>query len=74
MPPCGSPLISTMKSVPLPVSLLAGSSEMMREEPGETTSAMRTAASSGMPMRSRAAFAATAFVMLGSALRLDELR
>src|SRR4030095_10021100 len=37
IPPCGSPLISTTKSVSLPVSMLAPSSEMMREEPGSTT-------------------------------------
>ena len=59
MPPCGSPLITTTKSVPLPVSLLSGSSETISEEPGETTSAMRSMASCGMAMRSSAALAAS---------------
>ena len=31
MPPCGSPLITTMKSVPLPVSWLSASSETISD-------------------------------------------
>ena len=58
MPPCGSPLISTMKSVSLPVSRLAASSVTISDEPGETSSLMRSSASGGMVIRSSAALAA----------------
>jgi hypothetical protein len=36
MPPCGSPLMRTTNSVPLPVSELSGSSEMTSEDRGAT--------------------------------------
>ena len=69
MPPCGSPLITTMKSVPLPVSLLSASSETIRTEPGDMTSVMRSMASCGMLSRSSAALAAPTSAGTGSALR-----
>ena len=44
-PPCGSPLMTTMKSVSLPVSLCRPSSEMISDEAGSTTAEMRSRAS-----------------------------
>jgi hypothetical protein len=56
MPPCGSPLKSTTKSVPLPVSELNASSVMIREDRGAIP-AMRSKTSGGMTIRSSADFA-----------------
>src|SRR3989304_1555643 len=65
VPPLGSPLISTTKSVAGPVSELIASSEMMSEEPGETIALMRSSVSCGMDMRSSAAFAP--LILVGAA-------
>ncbi len=61
--------MTTMKSVPLPVSRLMSSSETMNEEPGDTICAMRSMASLGMTMRSSAALAAAGSVATASAWR-----
>jgi len=55
IPPCGSSLMMTTNSVPLPVSELKASSEMMREDPGDAS--IRSSASGGMVIRSSAALA-----------------
>ena len=68
MPPCGSPLNNTTNSVPLPVSVLNGSSVTIREDRGVTLP-MRSNASCGMVMRSSAAFALPGSVGTGSASR-----
>src|SRR3979409_1877553 len=57
MPPCGSPLISTTKSVPVPVSRLSSSSETIRDERGDAIPAMRSRTSCGMTIRSSALLA-----------------
>jgi hypothetical protein len=47
MPPCDSPLKRTTKSVPLPVSELNASSEMIREDRGDAIPAIRSNGSCG---------------------------
>src|SRR3954447_5845086 len=54
IPPCGSPLNSTTKSVPLPVSELTGSSVTIRDDRGAIPT-MRSNASCGIMIRSSAA-------------------
>jgi hypothetical protein len=57
-PPCGSLLSTATNSVPLPVSGLKASSEMIRDDRGDAVDAMRSSTSCGMTMRSGALFAA----------------
>src|SRR5712671_7718411 len=68
MPPCGSPLNSTTKSVPLPVSELNASSVTIREDRGAIP-AMRSNTSCGMTTRSSAAFALSGSVGIRSTSR-----
>src|SRR5215216_1481639 len=69
MLPCGSLLKTTTKSVPLPVSELSASSEMIREERGDTIPAIRSNASGGMTIRSSAVFAPPRSADIGSTSR-----
>jgi hypothetical protein len=66
MPPCGSPLRRTTKSVPLPVSALNASSEMIREDRGDAIPAIRSNVSCAMTMRSSAVIALPGSVSIGS--------
>src|SRR6266536_5982858 len=52
MPPCGSPLMRITKSVSVPVSELIPSSEMISDDPGETSSEIRPRASRGISILS----------------------
>ena len=66
MPPCGSPLMITTNSVPLPVSELNASSEMISEDRGEAIAEMRSSTSCGIMTRSSASFALTGSDTSGS--------
>ena len=69
MPPCGSPLMITTNSVPLPVSELDASSEIISEDRGEAIAEMRSRTSCGITMRSIASFALSGAARRGGGKR-----
>ena len=69
MAPCGSPLMITTNSVPLPVSELNASSEIISEDRGEAIAEMRSRTSCGITMRSIASFALSGAARTDAALQ-----